>query len=89
MYMKLDISSEQYEEMINNEQPGSLNGTVSLLWLTATAISPLQSEGVYYTLIGGNHVMHFRQSYWKKLVRGAITAMDVPTQLTTRATPTL
>ena len=28
--------------------------------------------GLYYALRGGNHVMHFRQSYWKKLVRGAI-----------------
>ena len=30
--------------------------------------------GVYYALRGGNHVMHFRQSHWKKLVRGAIIA---------------
>ena len=58
--------------MINNEQSGSLNTTVLLLWLTAAAIAPYESEGVYYSLIGGNHVMHFRQSYWKKLVRGAI-----------------
>ena len=58
--------------MINNEHTGSLNTTVLLLWLAAAAIAPYESEGVYYALIGGNHVMHFRQSYWKKLVRGAI-----------------
>ena len=60
--------------MINNEQTGSLNATVLLLKLTAAVIAPYQSEGVYYALIGGNHGMHFRQSYWKKLVRGAISA---------------
>ena len=59
--------------MINNEQPGSLNAMVLLLRLTAAAIAPYESEGVYYALIGGNHVTHFRQSYWKKLVRGAIS----------------
>ena len=58
--------------MTINKQPGSLNATVLLLWLTAAAIAPYESEGVYYALIGGNHAMHFRQSYWKKLVRGAI-----------------
>ena len=31
-----------------------------------------QGGGVYYALRGGNHVMHFRQPHWKKLVRGAI-----------------
>ena len=50
----------------------AFNATVLLLWLAASAIAPYESEGVYYALIGGNHVMHFRQSYWKKLVRGAI-----------------
>ena len=41
----------------------------------AAAIAPKESqgEGVYYALRGGNHVMHFRQSHWKKLVLGAIT----------------
>ena len=58
--------------MINNEQTGSLNATVVLLWLAAAAIAPYESEKVHYALIGGNHVMHFRQSYWKNLVRGAI-----------------
>ena len=37
---------------------------------------PYESEGVDYTLIGGNHVMHyvmhFRQFYLKKLALGAI-----------------
>ena len=33
---------------------------------------PLRSKGVYFALIGGNQVMHFGQSYWRKLVRGAI-----------------
>ena len=60
--------------MINNKQPGSLNARVLLLWLTVAVIAPYQSEGVYYTLIGGNHVMHFKKSYWKKLVLGAIIA---------------
>ena len=58
--------------MINNEKPGSLNATVLLLCLAAAAIAPYESEEVYYALKGGNHVMHLRQSYWKKLVRGAI-----------------
>ena len=56
--------------MIINEYIGSLNARVLLLWLAVAAIAPY--EGVYYALIGGNHVMHFRQSFWKKLVRGAI-----------------
>ena len=59
--------------MKNNEHPGTLNATVLLLWLTAAVIAPYESEGVYFALIGGNHVMHFRQSYWKKLVRGTIS----------------
>ena len=49
--------------MINKEQPGSLNATILFLWLTAAVIVPYESEGVYYALLGGNHVMHFRQSY--------------------------
>ena len=72
MYMKYDKSSKLYEEMINDEQQGSLNVMVLLLCITAAAIALYESEGVYYALIGGNHVMHFRQSYWKKLVQGAI-----------------
>ena len=61
-------------EMINNEQTGSLNASVLLLWLAASAIAPLRVSGggVCYALRGGNHMMHFRQSNWKKLVRGAI-----------------
>ena len=47
--MEFDKSSEVYEEMINNKQPGSLNATVSLLWLTAAAIAPYESEG--YTIL--------------------------------------
>ena len=39
--------------------------------------SPYESEGVYYALIGGNHVMHFRQSYRKKLLRGAINGYSM------------
>ena len=35
-------------------------------------LPPNSLRGVYYTLIGGNHLMNFRQFYWKKLVRGAI-----------------
>ena len=58
--------------MIHNEKPGSFNATILSLWLKVAAIAPYESEGVYYALIGGNHVMHFRQSYWKKLLRGAI-----------------
>ena len=50
--MKFDRLSEWYEEMKNNEQGGSLNATVLLLWLTAVAIAPYESEGVYYTLKG-------------------------------------
>ena len=71
--------------MINNKQPGSLNAMVLLLWLTAAAIAPYESEGVYYALIGGNHVMHFRQSYWKKLVQGAINMIHIlaPLAITT------
>ena len=40
----------------------------------APAIASLESQGgmVYYALRGGNHVVHFRQSHWKKLVRGEI-----------------
>ena len=72
MYLKFDKSSDYHEEMINNERPGSFNVMVLLLWLTAAAIVPYECEVVYNTLIGGNHVMHFRLSYWKKLVRGAI-----------------
>ena len=34
--------------MINNEQPGSLNAMVLLLWLAAAAIAPYEPEG--YTL---------------------------------------
>ena len=62
--MKFDKATEQYEEMINNELPGLLNGTILLLWLTAAPIAPYESEGVYYmhTLVGGNHMMRFRQS---------------------------
>ena len=64
--------------MINNEQSGSLNATILLLWLKAAVkkmLPPYESE-VYYTLIEGNNVMHFknRQSYWKELVRGAINS---------------
>ena len=53
MYMKYDKSSELYE-MIGNQkvEPGLLNGTVLLLWLTAAAIVPYESEGVCYTMIG-------------------------------------
>ena len=40
---------------------------------------PLRVSGVYYALRGGNHVMHFRQSDWKKLVRGAIKTDGYPT----------
>ena len=40
--------------------------------LKTAAIVRHESEGVYYTLVGGNNVMHFWQSYWKKLVRGTI-----------------
>ena len=36
----------------NKEHPSSLNVTVLLLWLTATAIAPFESKGVYYALIG-------------------------------------
>ena len=52
--MKYDKSSELYEEMISNQklEPGLLNGTVLLLWLTAVVIVPYESEGVYYTMIG-------------------------------------
>ena len=52
MYMKYDKSSELYEEMINNEQLDSLNAMVFLLCITAAAIAPYESEGVYYSLIG-------------------------------------
>ena len=61
-----------YEELKNNKQPGALNATVLKLWHEAATIAPYESEGVYYTLIGGNHVIHSRQSYWKKLVRDVI-----------------
>ena len=63
--------------MIHNEQPGSFNATILSLWLKATAIAPYESEGVYCALIVGNHVMHFRQSYWKKLLRGAINGYSM------------
>ena len=58
--------------MINNEQTGSLNATVLFLWLAAAAIAPYESQGVYHALRGGIHVVHFRQSHWKELVRGPI-----------------
>ena len=80
MFMKFDKSSEKYEEMMINEQPGPLNVKVLLLWLMAATIAPYESEEVYYALIGGNHVMHFRKTYWKKLVRGAIR-FDIITPL--------
>ena len=64
--------------MINNEQLGQLNATVLLLWLTAAAIDSYEYEGVYYNLIEGNHVMHFRQSYWKTLVQGTIKQICPP-----------
>ena len=38
---------------------------------------PVESKGVYYALRGGNHVMHFKQPHWKKLVRGAIKDLTV------------
>ena len=63
--------------MIHNEQPGSFNATLLSLWLKAAAIVPYESGGVYYALIGGNHVMHFRQSYWKKILRGAINGYSM------------
>ena len=58
--------------MLKNEQPGALNVTILFLWLTVAAIAPFDSEGVYYTLIGGNHEVHFGQSYLKKPVRSAM-----------------
>ena len=59
--------------MINNEQTGSLNATGSCCYGSKRRPLPPKSlRGVYYALRGGNHVMHFRQSHWKKLVRGAI-----------------
>ena len=63
--------------MIHNERPGSFNATILSLWPKAAAIAPYESEGVYYALIGGNHVMHFRQSYWKKQLRGAINGYSM------------
>ena len=54
--MLFDKFSKYYKDIINNKKPGSLNATVLLLWLTAAAIAPSQSEGVYYTLIGGNSI---------------------------------
>ena len=38
---------------MNNEQPGSLNATVLLLWLAAAAIASYEHEGIYYALIRG------------------------------------
>ena len=35
---------------------------------TVAIIAPYESEGVYGNLIGGKHVIHFSQSYWKKIV---------------------
>ena len=59
--------------MINNEHTGSLNATRSCCYGSQRRPLPPKSlGGVYYALRGGNHVMHFRQSDWKKLVRGAI-----------------
>ena len=78
MYMKFEKLSEYYWKITNNDQTGSLNATVLLLGLAAAAIAPYESEGVHYALIGGNHVMHFRQSYWKKLVRGDIKRYRLP-----------
>ena len=38
--MSFDKSSKQYEDIINNKQPGPLNAVVLLLWLTSAAIAP-------------------------------------------------
>ena len=62
--------------MINNEQTGSLNATRSCCYGSQRRPLPPKSlRGVYYALRGGNHMMHFRQSHWKKLVRGAINCI--------------
>ena len=37
--------------MINNELAGSSNTKVLLLWLTAAAIAPYESERVYYAVM--------------------------------------
>ena len=42
------------------------------MFLKRRSLPPNSLRGVHYPLRGGNHVMHFRQSHWKKLVRGAI-----------------
>ena len=46
MYLECDNSSEQYEEMISNEQSGLLNATVLLIWLTAVAIAHMSLRGM-------------------------------------------
>ena len=46
----------------------------SQLW----PLPPMSLRGVYYALTGGNHLMQFRQSYWKKLVWGAIKCFVLP-----------
>ena len=63
--------------MINNEQTGSLNATRSCSYGSQRrSLPPKSLRGVYYALRGGNHVMHFKQSHWKKLVRGAINYIN-------------
>ena len=53
--------------MTNKKQPGSLNAKIFLLWLTATSLAPINSDGVYYALIGDNHVSISSLSLMEKI----------------------
>ena len=76
MYLKFDeIVPSVFilcKKMITTNEKACLMPRSCCFVPLAAAIAPKSLRGVYYALRGGNHVIHYRQSHWKKLVRGAV-----------------